>query len=135
MADKETSLALLREKHQPPIVALELPDDDQITEVEEAILVQIRGDFRDFLLEASDAVVGSLEPVTITEPSSHTYLPEVAAEAWANGLPRELLPICQTADGYYCLDLENEVVLWQGGSVLGGWNSIWSWIEDVWCES
>ncbi len=135
MADKESTLELLREKHQDPIVPLDLPDDDQITEIEEAILVQIRGDFREFLLEASDLVVGSLEPVTVTEPSSHTYLPEVAADAWANGLPRELLPICVARQGYYCLDLDDEVIFWRDGEILGGWISIWAWAEEVWCES
>jgi hypothetical protein len=135
MAEKETVLEMLREKHQAPIVPLELPDDDIITEVEEMIYVQIRGDFRNYLLEASDLIVGTLEPVTVTDPGSHTYLPDVASDAWANGLSRELLPFCKSADGYYCLDLEDEVVLWQDGSILGGWNSIWSWAEDVWYES
>ena len=135
MAEKETVLEILREKHQPQIVPLELPDDDLITEIEEMIYVQIRGDFRNYLLEASDLVVGTLEPVTVTDPGSHTYLPDVASEAWANGLSRELLPFCKTPTGYYCLDLEDEVILWQDGSIAGGWHSIWSWAEDVWCES
>ncbi len=99
MAEKETVLEILREKHQPQIVPLELPDDDLITEIEEMIYVQIRGDFRNYLLEASDLVVGTLEPVTVTDPGSHTYLPDVASEAWANGLSRELLPFCKTPSG------------------------------------
>ncbi|MDZ7923395.1 MAG: SMI1/KNR4 family protein [Marinagarivorans sp.] len=135
MAEKVTVLEMLHEKHQKPIVALELPDDDLITEVEEMIYVQIRGDFRDFLLEASDLVIGTLEPVTVTEPGSHTYLPDVASDAWAEGLSRELLPFCKTPTGYYCLDLEDEVILWENGKILGGWNSIWSWAEEVWCNS
>ena len=33
-------------------------------------------------------VYGSLEPVTVTDPQSHTYLPEVAANAWDAGVDR-----------------------------------------------
>ena len=136
MADKETTLTLLREHHIAPLVALELPDDDLITEVEEMIYVQIRGDLRSFLLEASDLVLGALEPITVTDSGSHTYLPEVASNAWEQGVSRELLPICQTSDRYYCLDMEDHVVLWEEGNTTGDvWLNIWAWAEEVWLES
>ncbi len=136
MSDKEAVIECLQEHHQPPLVALDLPDEDDIIDVEEAIYVQIRGDFRDFLLEVSDLVIGSLEPVTVTDASSHTYLPEVASLAWENGLSRELLPICQTPSGYYCLDMEDRVIYWHDGKQNGDeWNSIWSWAEKIWLRS
>lgn len=136
MADKSTVLPLLQAAHKAPIVALTLPDDDDITEVEENIYVQIRGEYRDFLLTASDLVIGYLEPATVTEPSSHTYLPELTCHAWEQGLSRELLPICQTAEGYYCLDMEDQIVEWKNGiQEPGSWPSIWSWAADVWLES
>ena len=136
MSDKEAVIECLQEHHQPPLVALDLPDEDDIIDVEEAIYVQIRGDFRDFLLEVSDLVIGSLEPVTVTDPSSHTYLPEVASLAWESGMPRELLPICQTQAGYYCLDMEDNVVHWHDGKQGDGeWGSIWNWAEQVWLRS
>ena len=136
MADKESTLPLLKAAHQKPLVGLELPDDDDILEVEEMIYVQIRGDFREFLLTASDLIIGTLEPVTVNDPSSHTYLPDVASHAWENGLPRELLPVCQTADGYYCLDLEDQVIYWcDGVQQPGEWPSIWSWAESEWANS
>lgn len=137
MADKHTVLPLLQAAHKPPLVPLELPEDDEITAIEESIYVQIRGDYREFLLCASDLVIGSLEPATVAEPSSHTYLPELTCNAWQyDGLSRELIPICQTPEGYYCLNIEYQVVEWKNGHLEpGSWPSIWSWAADVWLDS
>lgn len=136
MADKLTTLPILKAANQKVLVPLELPDDDDILEVEETIYVQIRGDYREFLLTASDLIIGSLEPATVNDPSSHTYLPEVASHAWDNGLPRELLPVCKTDNGYFCLDLEDQVVYWENGKQQPGeWPSIWSWAESEWANS
>ncbi|WP_053981120.1 SMI1/KNR4 family protein [Marinagarivorans algicola] len=136
MADKNSVLPLLQAAHQSPVVALELPEDDEITAIEEAIYVQIRGDYRDFLLTASDLVIGALEPATVTDPHSHTYLPELTCHAWEQGLSRELLPICQSANGYFCLDMEDQIIEWIDGQIEpGSWPSIWSWAADVWLDS
>src|SRR5690625_6326254 len=88
---KET-LQQLRRHHQPVPVPLELPDEDRLVEVEEELLMAIPADLRQYLLRASDIVFGSLEPVTAADPVAHTYLPDVAAQAWDFGLPRHLLP-------------------------------------------
>lgn len=136
MADKDAVLNHLRAHHQPPIVPLVLPEEEDLIDIEEAIYVQIRGDFRTFLLEASDIIIGTLEPVTVCDSSSHTYLPDVASNAWESGLPREMLPICQTAYGYYCLDLEDQVVHWHNGTIQDQyWPDIWAWAEEVWLNS
>lgn len=136
MASKSSVLKQLKQAHYTPLVPLELPCEDDIIDIEETIYVQIRGEFRDYLLEASDLCVGSLEPVTAADPQSHTYLPDVAAAAWDAGVPRELIPICQIANGYYCLDMEDQVVLWQDGVTdPGSWPSFWAWAEDIWLDS
>jgi hypothetical protein len=44
-------------------------------EIEEQLFINIPFVFREFLLTVSDVVYGSLEPVTVTDPQSHTYLP------------------------------------------------------------
>ena len=100
----EEVIEQLREANEPVPVPLELPDEDQLVEVEEQLFINIPFVFKEFLLTVSDVVYGSLEPVTITDPQSHTYLPEVAANAWDIGVPRELIPICQDGDDYYCVD-------------------------------
>ena len=90
----EEIIEQLREANEPVPVPLELPDEDQIVEIEEQLFIDIPFVFREFLLTVSDVVYGSLEPVTVTDPQSHTYLPDVAANAWDSGVPRDLIPLC-----------------------------------------
>ena len=79
----EEILELLRDHNEMVPVPLELPDHDCLVEIEEEILLPIPRDIRTYLLEASDVVFGSMEPVTAADPNSHTYLPDVTATAWA----------------------------------------------------
>lgn len=136
----EDVIDLLREKNEPIPVPLDLPDEDLLVEIEEALLMPLPDDLREYLLQASDVVYGSLEPVTVTDPRSHTYLPEVAAQAWDEGLPRYLLPICQIGDCYYCISEHGEVRFWNGhklGKDPQGdkeWTNLWEWIREVWLQ-
>ncbi|WP_028238922.1 SMI1/KNR4 family protein [Stutzerimonas azotifigens] len=128
----------LRERNEPVPVPLELPDDDLLVEIEEELLIGLPFDLREFLLKVSDVVYGRLEPVTVTDPQSHTYLPEVAANAWDAGLPRDLVPLCQDGADYYAVDAEGQVLLWDGDSeelTDESWDSVWHWARDVWLES
>ena len=68
----EEIIEQLREANEPVPVPLEWPDEDQIVEIEEQLFIDIPVVFREFLLTVSDVVYGSLEPVTITDPQSHT---------------------------------------------------------------
>ncbi|MGY5451209.1 SMI1/KNR4 family protein [Agarivorans sp. MS3-6] len=116
----------------------ELPTDTQLVEVEEIILIPMPSDLRAFQLTVSNVIFGSLEPVTISDPYLHTYLPEVAANAWNLGLPREYIPICQTGDNFYFVSQEGEVGYWQGQAeedLVPEWDSIWDWVTEVWMES
>jgi len=106
----------LRERNEPVPVPLELPDDEQLVAVEEQLFINLPFGLREFLLQVSDVIYGRLEPVTASDPQSHTYLPEVAANAWDAGVPRDLLPICQDGPDYYVVDLEGEVTLFDGES-------------------
>lgn len=117
-------------------VPLELPDEELLIEVEEQILVPLPYELREFLLQVSNVVFGSIEPVTVADPQLHTYLPEVAANAWAEGMPRELIPICETRGEYYGISEDGEVVRWADGEVTeDSWPSIWLWARDVWLAS
>lgn len=132
----EEILELLRDSNQSVPVPLDLPDEDDLVVIEEELLLPIPRDVRTYLLEASDVVYGSLEPVTVADPHSHTYLPEVAATAWSLGVPRYLLPLCEDNGSYYCVEPEGEVVFWQDGELSGEtWSSVWQWVRDVWLES
>lgn len=126
----------LRSSAESVPVPLELPDDDTLVLVEEEILLPIPRELRHFLLSVSDVVYGSLEPVTAADPYSHTYLPEVAAQAWAAGVPRHLVPLCESNGHYYCVEPEGEVVFWRDGDLTDErWSSVWHWVREVWLES
>ena len=94
---------------------------------------------REFLLTVSDVVYGRLEPVTASDPHSHTYLPEVTSTAWDLGLPRNLIPLCYDAPICYVVDdEEGEVFAWDEESQEmqdETWESVWHWVRDVWLES
>lgn len=132
----EEILELLRDHNVSVPVPLDLPDEDQLVVIEEELLLPIPRDVRTYLLEASDVIYGTLEPVTAADPNSHTHLPEVTAVAWSLGVPHYLLPICEDNGAYYCADPEGEIVLWKDGDLTGEtWPSIWQWVRDVWLES
>lgn len=132
----EETLERLRAAHQPVPVPLELPTHDDLVDAEEELLLPIPREMRRFLLEASDVVTGTLEPVTAADPNAHTYLPEVAAQAWADGLERYLLPLCEVNGNYYCVEPEGEVLYWEQGELTDqSWETVWHWIDEVWLES
>ena len=83
----------LREINANVLVPLDLPDEDQLLEVEEEILISLPQEYREFMLMVGDVICGSIEPATAADPQSHTFLPELAATAWSLGVPRELIPV------------------------------------------
>ena len=126
----------IRESALATAAFLELPSEDDLVLVEEEILLPIPREMRSFLLQVSDVVCGSLEPVTVADPGAHTHLPEVTSVAWSIGLPRELMVVCQTGDDYYCIAQDGEVQFWQEGEIAEQtWEDIWQWAEEVWLNS
>jgi len=126
----------LQELSESVPIPLSLPDDDDLVLIEEQILIGLPSDYKTFLLLVSDVIYGSIEPATVTDASSHTYLPEIAAKAWDIGVPRELIPICEYPDGYYCIEQDENIVNWSNGEIdEHTWDSIWHWARDVWLTS
>lgn len=126
----------LQEMSETVPIPLALPTFDQLVMAEEEILMPLPGELKQYLLYASDVIYGSLEPVTASDPNSHTFLPEVTAYAWSIGMPREYVPICQQGDNFYCIDQEGQVLLWnQDGTESEHWESLWQWVEKVWMKS
>lgn len=117
-------------------VPLELPEHDQVVDAQEQILMPLPRDFIEFLLTCGDVVYGALEPVTVADPGSHTYLPEVTATAWSLGMPRDMVAVCETREGYYCIAQDGEIRFWQSDDFADEvWENIWYWVRDVWMES
>ncbi|HMW48227.1 MAG TPA: SMI1/KNR4 family protein [Cellvibrionaceae bacterium] len=133
----EDIIEKLRANAQDVPVPLDLPDEDQLLDIEEALLTPLPKSLRAFLLTVSDLVIGSLEPATAADPHAHTYLADMAADAWERGLPRHLLPFCQSGSLYYCINLEDAVVVWSpaSGESDAEWEDIWHWAEAVWLPS
>ena len=130
----EDVIDILREHNEPVPVPLELPDEDLLVEIEEELLISMPDDLRYFLLTVSDVVCGKLEPVTVSDRNSHTYLPEVAAVAWSLGLPRRYLPICESNGAYYCISQDGTVLLWDQRISDQSWENIWQWAREVWLD-
>ena len=131
----EEVLDLLRDHCEDTPYPMELPPDDDLLAIQEQLLIHIPYELREFLLNASDIVLGSLEPVTASDPGAHTYLPEVASLAWEQGLPRYLVPLCQHADGYYAVQPDGEVVSWSCSEqdfLEETWETVWDWAHDCW---
>lgn len=123
----------LRSKSEETPVKLDLPTEDDLLNVEEQIFLTLPAEYREFLLSVSDVVLGSVEPATAADPHAHTYLPDMAAEAWLAGLPRHLIPVCEVTGGYYCIDDNGLVGKWQNGKFSEEeWESIWDWACDIW---
>jgi len=101
--------------------------------VEKELGVAFHPDYRKFLLEASDVVLGTLEPTTISPDSGHTYLVPLALDAWKGGVPQGLLPIAEDNGNYYCMNNRGEVVYWShDGAAEEKWRNLESWIRQVW---
>lgn len=138
MIMKEDVLEKLANISQGALMPLPQATMDDIVDAQEEMLVSFPAEFRDFLLSVSHIEVGSIEPVTLSDPELHTYLPEMASQAWEVGLPRELLPLCKTEDGFYVVTLADQVEFWRiedqdfSGDM---WESIWQWADEVWLES
>lgn len=126
----------LRAKNQDVPVPLDLPTDDEVVQAEEQIFLPLDREVRHFLLTVSDVIYGHIEPITVADPHSHTYLPTMAAQAWSEGLPRDLIPICAAGQGYYSCDASGEIQLWEDGdfSDQAPWADIWAWARQIWLE-
>jgi hypothetical protein len=132
----EDIIERLRERNQNVLIPLELPDEDQLVLLEEEILIGLPDEYKGFLLEVSDVICGSIEPATAADPNSHTYIAELAANAWNDGLAREFIPVCHHQDTYYCIDEDGEIFEWGDGEFTDQtWSGIWMWAKEVWLES
>jgi len=101
--------------------------------MEQHLGVTFHPDYRKYLAEASDVTLGTLEPATITEPYSHTYLPDVVEGARTVGVPADLFPICEDNGDFYCLTLGGAVHFWSHNGVTNErWPSLAEWIHKVW---
>jgi hypothetical protein len=134
--DLTDAFALLRARNEPVPRPLRLPTVSEVDDAERRLGVPFPSDYRRYLLECSDVVYGTIESVTLTRPDSHTDLFKVVDSAWKSyGVPRELLPICETNADFYCMNSRGEILFWShNGWSTEKWPSLADWIEQVWLE-
>ncbi len=131
----DEAIAELRELNEEVPKPMRLPTAAEVATAEVRLKRKFHADLRKYLLEASDVVVGAMEPVTIAPPTGHTDMVRVCEDAWEHmELPRELLPICEDNGDYYCMNEAGAVVFWShnDGDVTEEWADLATWIEEVW---
>ena len=132
------ALQELRRLNEPVPRPRRLPTLEEVNELERQVGVRFHPDFRRYLLEASDVVYGTLEPVTAVPRHSpgvqdYTFLPNVIASGRAYGLPEGLLPFCEDNADFYCLNEGGEVLFWShNGWTDEKWPDLATWIKEVW---
>ena len=124
----------LRQLNQPVPRPMRLPTASEVENVEAMLGLSFHPDPRRYLLEASDVVFGTIEPVTITSSGAHTYLVSVTEDGrkhWS--LPANYVPICESNADLYCVTPDGKVVYWpHDGSSDQSWPNLAAWIEEVW---
>jgi hypothetical protein len=127
-------IAALRSHNETVPTPLRLPTPDEVDAAEEDVGRKFHPDLRRYLLEASDVVFGTKEPVTVADASWNTHLPSVCESAWEEmELPKNLLPICEDNGDYYCMNKKGEIVFWSSdGATDEKWKDLATWIEECW---
>lgn len=126
----------LRSLNEPVPRPPRLPTEGEVNAAEDRLGIRFPADYRQYLMEASDVVYGTLEPAVVTPDAGHLDLVDMAESAWDEvDLPRDLLPICQDNGDYYCLNASGEVLYWShNGAVDERWPDLASWIQEVWIQ-
>ncbi len=92
----DQAIVELRKRNQKVPIPLRLPTRKEVEDCERRLGVRFPQDLVHYLLNASDIIYGTKEPVTITRSTAHTHLETVANDAWdTSGLPKNLTPICE----------------------------------------
>ena len=129
------TLAELRRLNEPVPRPFRLPTGDEVAAAERALGRSFHPDYLAFLLTASDVAFGTVEPFVVTPDSGHLDLVSRALEAWAIGVPDELLAICSENGDFYCIDDVGAVRYWShDGLTDDAWPDLATWIELVWIE-
>lgn len=125
----------LRLKNETVPVPMRLPSPVEVDRLEFSIGFQFPEDYKRFLLEASDVVVGRLEPATVSNPKDHVYLPKILEDARSYSVPLDVLPFCEDNADFFCLTKEGRVKFWShdsGTFTNEEWETLAQWIEEVW---
>jgi hypothetical protein len=128
-------IAQLRRLNEPVPKPARLPSETEVTTAEQRLGIRFHPDYRYYLLHGSDVTYGALEPAMVTPDAGHLDLVQVATDARKVGVPKELLPFCESNGDYYCLRADGRVVYWShDGASDESWPDLAHWIQQVWME-
>lgn len=123
----------LRARHVDTPIQQRLPTESDVDAVEAVLGVSLPSDLRLFLLEVSNVSVGNIEPATLDQLDSHTYILNIIESARRYGVPDNLLPFCEDNADFFCFNERDEVEYWSHNGVTDErWPNLAAWIEDVW---
>lgn len=129
------TLAELRRLNQPVPRPLRLPSLAEVAAAERALSRTFHPDYLVFLLTASDVTFGTIEPFVVIPDGGHLDLVSRAVDAWAIGVPADLLAICSENGDFYCIDEAGAVRFWShDGPTEEAWPDLATWIRLVWIE-
>ncbi|OYU19586.1 MAG: hypothetical protein CFE34_04580 [Rhodobacteraceae bacterium PARR1] len=114
---------------------LSLPDAALIRRYEAATGFTFSADYRLFLMTVSNAFVGTLDPLILSDAmgGTHGEMLTTLQEARAAGIPPDWLPICADNGDYYCLTPAGTVRFWShNGSTSEAWPDLATWAWEVW---
>ncbi len=127
------TIGILRSLNETVPNPLPLPTLADVSRVENELGLQLPPEFVALQLAAGDVTYGTYEPVTLTIGSGHTYITTVATDAWAAGVPRALLPICEDNGDYFCIDQNSRIIYWShDGTSSESWPTLEDWVKSVW---
>jgi hypothetical protein len=112
-----------------------LPTEEEVAAAEAETGIAFHPDYRQFLLTASDVVLGTLEPASVVPGSGHLYLPPLARAAWdMMHVPKHLLPICEDNGDYFCMTQSGSITFWSHDGMFAPetWPDLATWIKEVW---
>ncbi len=133
MAQLVDTIAALRSRNESAPLPLRLPTVTDVDAAERQLGIAFHSDYRRYLLEASDVVVGTVEPLVLMAPDSHIDLLSTVRNAWEFGVPRDLLPICGDNGNWFCMRSDGAIVYWDhNGANQEEWCDLSAWIQDVW---
>ncbi|MFJ8085384.1 SMI1/KNR4 family protein [Streptomyces sp. NPDC096205] len=126
----------IRETHWPDEAPVTLPDKQFLAQFEKDHGIRLPEQFREFLLRIGDVERARLEPVTVTDEDGYTYLPDLMTIAWGQGVPRDLIVLCEDEGDFYLVRPDGAVVFWScikpGGFTEDYWESVWDWARKEW---
>ncbi|MGI5479487.1 SMI1/KNR4 family protein [Streptomyces lavendofoliae] len=131
----EDVIERIRAGHYPDWDLLDRPDEESLARLEEEHGIVLPAGLREFLLRVSDVVRDGPAPVTVMDEFAETHLPGLAELAWDQGVPRDLVVLCQDESDFWLVAPDSTVVHWScdtKGLTGERWESVWHWARDVW---